>query len=66
MQNQGGTDISSTGEYIEMLIQRSFGTFSTLLSLNEDFSTLFGVVRRVTDLLLIMDEASTQATLPRV
>jgi ABC-type uncharacterized transport system fused permease/ATPase subunit len=60
MNNQGGTDISSTGEYIEMLIQRAFGTFSTLLSLNEDFSSLFGVVGRVTDLLLVMDELNAE------
>ena len=60
METQGGTDISSTGEYIEMLIQRSFSTFSTLLGLNEDFQTLFGVVGRVTDLLLVMDELNDQ------
>lgn len=60
MRNQGGTDISATGEYIEMLIQRAFGTFSTLLSLNEDFSSLFGVVGRVTDLLLVMDELNAE------
>lgn len=60
MNNQGGTDISSTGEYIEMLIQRAFGTFSTLLSLNEDFSTLFGIVGRVTDLMLVMDELNAK------
>ena len=60
MNNQGGTDISSTGEYIEMLIQRAFGTFSTLLSLNEDFSSLFGIVGRVTDLMLVMDELNAK------
>ena len=35
MQNQEGTDLSSTGEYIEKLVSRSFSTFGDLLGLNE-------------------------------
>ena len=56
MSNSAGTAISSTGMYIESLIMRSFRTFSSLLGLHEELASLFGVVGRVTDLMLVLDD----------
>lgn len=56
MGNASGTAISATGMYIESLIMRSFRTFSSLLGLHEELASLFGVVGRVTDLMLVLDQ----------
>eukprot|EP01052_Picozoa_sp_SAG31_P059484 SAG31_NODE_18778_length_623_cov_0.811069_1_plen_185_part_10 len=34
MSKQGGTDLSSTGEYVQLLVNRSFMTFGSLLQVN--------------------------------
>jgi len=61
MGNASGTAISATGMYIESLIMRSFRTFSSLLGLHEEMASLFGVVGRVTDLMLVLDEVRPRA-----
>ena len=33
-----GADLSSTGEYIQLLVSRSFMTFGSLLRINEGFA----------------------------
>lgn len=62
MNNSSGTAISSTGMYIESLIMRSFRTFSSLLGLHEELASLFGVVGRVTDLMLVLDDIRAPCT----
>jgi ABC-type uncharacterized transport system fused permease/ATPase subunit len=61
MNNSSGTAISATGMYIESLIMRSFRTFSSLLGLHEQMASLFGVVGRVTDLMLVLDDIRPRA-----
>lgn len=50
------TQMAATSQFIGSLISQSFGTFSTLLSLTESFQQLFGTCRRVSDVLLVIDE----------
>eukprot|EP01050_Picozoa_sp_SAG11_P001679 SAG11_NODE_76_length_18005_cov_6.523958_3_plen_110_part_00 len=57
MAKEGGTDLATQAQYVERLIGRTFETFSSLLSMNEMFGTILGPVRRVTDLLMVIDEA---------
>ena len=57
MANADGTGLSSTGQYIESLIERAFRTFGSLLELHTELGRLMGVVRRVTDLMLAVEQA---------
>lgn len=54
MANAEGTALSSTGQYIELLTERAFRTFGSLLELHTELGRLFGVVCRVTDLMLAL------------
>ena len=56
LSRRGGTQMAATSQFIGSLISQSFGTFSTLLSLNESFQELFGTCRRVSDVLLVINE----------
>jgi ATP-binding cassette subfamily D (ALD) long-chain fatty acid import protein len=56
LSNRGGTQMAATSQFIGSLIDQSFGTFSTLLGLNESFQQLFGTCRRVSDVLLVIEE----------
>ena len=56
LSRRGGTQMAATSQFIGSLISQSFGTFSTLLSLNESFQQLFGTCRRVSDVLLVIDQ----------
>ena len=56
VENKGGTDISNTGTYISSLVMQSFQTYYGLFSTYEQFATLFGVVRRVTDLIYVLED----------
>jgi len=55
--NADGTGLSSTGQYIESLTERAFRTFGSLLELHTELGRLMGVVRRVTDLMLALEQA---------
>lgn len=56
LSRRGGTQMAATSQFIGSLISQSFGTFSTLLNLNESFQQLFGTCRRVSDVLLVIDQ----------
>lgn len=56
MANAAGTGLSSTGQYIELLTERAFRTFGSILELHTELGRLFGVVRRVTDLMLTLQQ----------
>eukprot|EP01043_Picozoa_sp_COSAG02_P018071 COSAG02_NODE_833_length_16656_cov_42.746814_9_plen_1359_part_00 len=56
MANAEGTGLSSTGQYIELLTERAFRTFGSILELHTELGRLFGVVRRVTDLMLTLQQ----------
>ena len=58
--NQAGTDISNTGSYISQLMNTSMMDYYQLFSTFESIGTLFGVVRRLTDLLRVLDEVNPQ------
>ena len=53
---EGGTRMAATSEFIGRLIERSFDTFSSLLGLHEEVQELFGSARRVSDVVLVIDE----------
>lgn len=56
MSEAGGTGISARGDYIQTLIAQTVSAFVSILSINENVQSLLGSTRRVTDLLLVMDE----------
>ena len=60
MSERGGTGLSSKGLYIEQLITQSFAAVTALLSISSTFQTLLGHVRRVTDLLSVVEEIKAE------
>lgn len=64
MANADGTGLSSTGQYIQSLTERAFRTFGSILELHTELGRLFGVVRRVTDLLLVLQQLQEEEEEP--
>ena len=62
--NADGTALSSTGQYIESLTERAFRTFGSLLELHAEMARLFGVVTRVSDMMICLEDvhASNSST----
>jgi ABC-type uncharacterized transport system fused permease/ATPase subunit len=56
MSTAGGTDINATGTYISSLIMRSFQTYYSVFAMHEELGYLAGVVGRVSDLLLVLED----------
>jgi len=54
--NRGGTQMAATSQFIGSLIDQSFSTFSTLIGMTESSQELFGTCRRVSDVLLVIEE----------
>lgn len=48
------------GSHVEALVQTSFRTVAQLLSNNESFRSLVGVVTRLTNLLLVLEEVAAE------
>ena len=48
-------------EYIGTLVERAFDTMSGVMSMHQSFSWLFGSARRISDVLLVLDELEADA-----
>ena len=56
LSNRGGVQMQETSQYIGTLIQQAFSTMSSIMSMHQQFSYLFGGARRISDVLLVLDE----------
>lgn len=56
LSNRGGVQMQETSQYIGTLIQQAFQTMSSIMSMHQQFSYLFGGARRISDVLLVLDE----------
>ena len=56
MGEQGGTGLSAQGSYISSLISQGFTATSSMLSIHSTFQYFIGSTRRVTDLMLVMED----------
>ena len=48
-------------QYIETLVSRAFQTMSAIMGMHQQFAWLFGSARRISDVLLVLDELDAQA-----
>ena len=60
MAESGGTGMSAAGLYLENLILESFAAVTGILSIHSTLATLVGHTRRVTDLLLVIDDVKAK------
>jgi ATP-binding cassette subfamily D (ALD) long-chain fatty acid import protein len=56
MAEGGGTGLSAQGLYIENLVTAGFTAVTGILSINTSFRTFAGYARRITDVLLVIEE----------
>jgi ABC-type bacteriocin/lantibiotic exporter with double-glycine peptidase domain len=60
MAEGGGTGLSAQGLYIENLATQGFAAVTGILSINSSFRTFAGYARRISDMLLVIEEARTE------
>ena len=61
LENRGGAHMQELSQYIETLVSRAFQTMSSIMGMHQQFSWLFGSARRISDVLLVLDELDAQA-----
>ena len=59
--NRGGAQMQETTQYIQTLISRAFQTMTQVMGMHQQFAWLFGSARRLSDLLLVLDELDDAA-----
>lgn len=60
MAEGGGTGLSAQGLYIENLVTEGFAAVTEILSINTSFRTFAGYARRISDLVLVIDEVRSE------
>jgi putative ATP-binding cassette transporter len=61
LSNRGGAHMQEISQYIETLVSRAFQTMSAIMGMHQQFAWLFGSARRISDVLLVLDELDAQA-----